>query len=231
VGIAGLGVGAGARGITGISNLFGAHAEPSRRPLPPPSLLPVPIPGRRPEEDEEDPLRKAAAAISKVAEVRPGLNWWQIPASAALGAGGVAGGWELMDAILNSRRRVEMDQELADVQTEYEDALRNQYEQALMKRGELDEIFEKHAGSDWLGDLWEMIKGGYATGLGLSAGAGALGGYRWAKSRNRNLKLDEALRRRKQLRAGRIEPLYAYPVPADYRPKQVTEEDTAEVTM
>ena len=74
-----------------------------------------------------------------------------------------------------------------------------------------------------------MIKGGYATGLGLSAGAGALGGYQWAKSRNRNRALEEALQKRRQSMAGQVEPLYAYPVPGAYRPGQVTEEDTEEV--
>ena len=186
---------------------------------PVPTRLPVPIPEIM--EDEEEPLRKTAALISKEAQLR-----WQIPASATLGIGGIAGGWKLMDALLNARRRVEMDQELADEKSEYEEALRDQYEAALTKRGALDDVFEKleKQGFDWT-NAWEAAIGTYLTALGATTTAGALGGYHWAKARGRKRKLEEALQRRKRLAAGQPAPLYAYPVPVRYPPRQQAQEE------
>jgi hypothetical protein len=232
VGLGGLGVGAGARGIVGLRNLFTGGRDMVQRSAPVPTLLPVPVP-QRPDE-EKAPLSRAAATITKEA-VRAGLNWWQIPASATLGAGGVAGGWELMDRILDSRRRAELDQELSDAQTEYEEALQARYEQALQKRGALDDVFEKLAGEeDTLSRLWRYLTdndpaqgamGLYATGLAATTGAGALGGYHWARSRGRRAQLEEALRRRKRMSAGQPEPLYAYPTSLPRTSKAQEEEE------
>lgn len=228
IGLGGLGLGAGARGLLGARDLlFGGRNRLGYAP-PVPARLPVPIP-EIVEDEEEEPLRKAAALVSKEAQTRAGINWWQVPASTALGMGGVAGGWKLMDAILDSRRRVEMDQELADAQSEYEEALRDQYEAALTKRGALDDVFEKFAalekqGFDWR-DLWPLALGTYATAVGATTTAGALGGYHWAKARGRKRRLEEALQRRKRLASGQPEPLYAYPVPVRYPPRQQAQKE------
>lgn len=223
IGLGGLGVGAGARSLLGVRDLLLGGRNRLGYAMPVPTRLPVPVPEIT-EDEEEEPLRKTAALISKEAQLR-----WQVPASAALGIGGVAGGWKLMDAILDSRRRAEIDQELADVQSEYEEALRDQYEAALTKRGALDDIFEKLAalekqGFNWP-DAWEAAIGTYLTALGATTTAGAVGGYHWAKARGRKRKLEEALQRRKRLASGQPEPLYAYPVPVHYPPRQQAQEE------
>lgn len=222
IGLGGLGVGAGARSLLGIRDLLLGNRNRLGYAMPVPTRLPVTIP-EIVEDEEEEPLRKAAALVSKEAQLR-----WQVPASAALGIGGIAGGWKLMDAILDSRRRAEMDQELADVRSEYEEALRDQYEAALTKRGALDDVFEKLAALEKQGgwpDAWDAAIGTYLTALGATTTAGALGGYRWAKARGRKRRLEEALRRRKRLAGGRPEPLYAYPVPVRYPPRQQAQEE------
>jgi len=236
VGLTGLGVGAGARALWEVPNLM--HPKPKNlieygAPLP--AALPVPVPKHLLKtDDEEHPLRKAAEVLSKEAQ-RAGLNWWQIPASAALGMGGVAGGWKVIDAMLDSRRRAELNQELQDAQRDYEDALRAQYEQALLKQGCLDGIFariqefEKRS-NQWgrvLRDIWEGLLGTYATAAGGSAVMGGIGGYHWARSRSRRRALEQAMktRRRQMLQSGSVPGLYAYPVSLPTHPSKAQRDE------
>jgi hypothetical protein len=215
----------------GIREMFSSQPSLLERGSQIPSRLPVAVPQLA--EEEEEPLRKVAALLNKTAQ-RAGINWWQVPAHAALGAGGVAGGWALMDKLLDSRRKAELDQELSDAQSEYEEALRQQYETALTKRGVLDEVFEKlamlckaggNSPSEWLRGLLEAVGGAYVTGLGVTGGAGALGGYHWAKSQSRRRKLEEAMRLRRAQMANRPEPLYAYPVGLSRLPETAQKEE------
>ena len=100
LGLAGVGTGAGLRGLIGLRNLFSQPpAVDSGSSLP--TSLPVYV-----EDDEEDALRKAGALLKQafenpltklVGDSRPGVNWWQIPVGIGMGAGGAYGGWKLID--------------------------------------------------------------------------------------------------------------------------------------
>lgn len=233
-GLGGLGLGASARGVMGLRDLFVAPpAGPPSTALSP-SLLPIPVPQYAGEDEEASPLRKAAATISKAAigGLRPDFNWWQMPVSAALGAGGIAGGWKLMDTILDSRRRVEVEQELTDAKEDYDAALQEQYVRALTKRGVLDEVFEKFAawGGDW-GQLLQVLLGTYATGVGAATVAGGFSGYNWARARAGRRRtspqspLLQAMQKRRRALALQPGPFYAYPVPTRYPVVQKAQEE------
>jgi len=115
-----------------------------------PTSVAVPVPGRDEEEEPKVASLSEAAGLLKEAvfgDAKPGINWWQPPAAVALGAGGAYGGWKLIDALMDWRRKKELHGEVSDAQQEYEDALQQQYTSALKTAedspyNELEDVFE-----------------------------------------------------------------------------------------
>lgn len=232
LGLAGLGVGAGARGMLGIRRLLWPEQHSLAPSSPVPSSLPIMLPRIEEEEEREgeEPLRKAAAAL-KAADpqwwqvpstmCKAALQAWQIPASAVLAGSGLAGGWTLMDKILDARRKSEQNRELEDAQQEYEDIIRRQYELSMKSADAqgLDAVFDSReqltkCGGDW----WEGIKGAYILALLASAGGGAYGGWQMARAGGNKQRMAQALQERKRHMSQQPQPIYAFPQEKSFPP-------------
>lgn len=144
VGAAGFGAGAAARAVSGFANL---GREPVDAPFisPGPSALPIAVPGKPGEEEEETPQAAANlkfaqpvatqpaapstydAAASVLAQFLPKDSFSRtargISGPVLAGAGGLAGGWALTDWVLDGQRKRQLDDELAAAKAEYSQAL------------------------------------------------------------------------------------------------------------
>jgi len=169
---------------------------------------------------------KAAAATDKsssfldfvkgrYAETTAGVPW-AMPAAVGAGAGGLYGGWKMMDYLLDKRRESRVDEELEEAKAEYEAALADTKEAADGSFGkDLDELYnnlnmygEKAAAS------WPEISGQAAGVYGTTAGLGALlmaiMGYKHGKKKQRKrvIRKAQTSRRREEYRK-RPDPLFA----------------------
>lgn len=224
--------------------------EEIRIPIPTPSM-------HSPMEDEEEkiasaePLRFLAGKLAgkqadlgkTVADLVPqqvydGLpsiansghpfnSWWGMPAAAATGAAGIAGGWTLMDQLLNARRKGQMQGDVEDARDDFRSALGEEYQAAMAAKNAAGE----DQGEDPLADAYHMLKtagslleqgeqqitdwsnalsGLYLTGaLGLGGAAG-VGTYNWAKNRSQQNMLRKAIAARARARQ-MPQPVYAVP--------------------
>jgi hypothetical protein len=105
----------GLRGLQGVLNLAGrTKAEDIHHP----GVTPVPIPISDDDEEKQ--------AFHKQADPEA-YKWWQhpeaLPGMMAAGLGGGYGGWKVMDALLDRRRKSESEDELAAAKREYQEAL------------------------------------------------------------------------------------------------------------
>lgn len=241
LGLAGLGTGATVRGLSGLRDLLqrgqGAAVTSSV-----PQTVPIPLPTRAvhprlthdtdyelPEDDREKVAQKDWASDwgpAFNANAGGGITWWQVPAGAALGAGGLYGGWKLMDALMAARRRSETSGELEDAQKEYQNALQEQYNVAMMAKDAADDSLslaldqladqlEKQGG--FLEDLLDTGRnaahgfgGAYSLAMLMSALGSGYAGHQWAKNRSSSKLLEKALRRRARERS-QPQPIYARP--------------------
>ncbi len=200
-GMAGLGIGAGARGLLGLRNMFTQKPPEVAITSSVPAEIPIGVP-MRPEEEEKPKqqfkLASLAAALAKQAEhwsdpitsqmpdistTNPKATAWGIPAIAAAGAGGTIGGWHLMNWLLDHQRHNSLDRQLDKAKEEYHGTIADQYRGALQKNGSaspfprLDELFdalqlEKQAGLPTMQDATDY--GNVGAGVALTA-LGALG--------------------------------------------------------
>ena len=224
------GVGAGMRGISGLSRMFSQGQQPV-----PSRTVDMPVMYPRDKEEDEEKVANNSDATSKI-----GLNYY-IP-SMLLGAPLAAyGGWSGVDAILDKQRLKKTDAELDEAKEEYQRALLGAY-----KRGSdagdplsvLDEVFDGHydkqAAGAGDGDL-EVPPGiienffrnyapnlpGTATGLAAAYAIPAgLGGYAVVdsimKKRSKQALLEKAMKERARRQAmQQPAEIYAIPTPRD----------------
>lgn len=163
---------------------------------------------------------------------------WAIPAGLAAGLGGLYGGWKLTDKILDARRKAELKGELDSAQTEYEQALMDEYKHQgktasdSTVAAELDKLYdqflilEKNAGlSDMASAAIDPTT--YTNAAGALGGAYGLYGltsgavtaalvYNHFKKRQESelLRRAQSARRRKMYES-QPSPLYAEPVQAE----------------
>jgi len=177
---------------------------------------------------------------AKIPVLGPGLNtleqsashankaWWNVPAAAAVGGGSLAAGWGLSDWLLDRNRKQEVDEELQQAKTLYQQALTqprtpektaavDKFAAVVDKLDRLFETVEKRANPEWYassmnplgagakmlgalggGDAANGAMGAYMTALGALTGGAGYAGYRWAKGRSQRALLDKALRARSQ---------------------------------
>jgi hypothetical protein len=205
------------RGGQGLFNLFarGGKKVPTRA-----GITPLSVSYRSPEDEEEkyayDP------PISNPPTTKGGLGWyWPL----LIGGGGLGayGGWKGVDALLDQRRKGEIDDEVADARREFEEALSSQY-----KRGSdsklgiaLDELHDKMQKMSEDASFIERVGGpnakGYMTGAySTYAIPSALLSYLFVKGmadkRSRRSVLDKAIQQR-ALKHQRARPSELYVVP------------------
>lgn len=125
VSLASLGVGAAGRGALGLYNLWRRNvSEPEETRAPEETSLPYPTRG----------VPKLAAWSLKDFfggdfASQPSQVPWMGSAMLLGGLGSMAAGWKGMDAVLDARRRKELDAEQADAEQEFRDAMLSQYPQ------------------------------------------------------------------------------------------------------
>lgn len=200
-------------------------------------------------QHQEDEMGGEPAISSKVAnslfDANPsgGVTWWQIPAGLTLGAGGLAGGWKGLDALMSSKHQGDVNSDLDEAKREYEQALQDQFlaspagsktaaDQPYEGLDELFDALEKRGGIELgyeMPNVGEMVSnavptgvkdfahgagGGYAAAALLSALGSGYAGYQWGKKRSKSKQISDALNRRARERMNPM-PLYATADPVE----------------
>ena len=159
----------------------------------------------------------------------PLMNDWGIPAMGAAVAGGAYGGHSLVDWLLRKQRESAGQQDLADAQDDYQQALAEQYRSAMMSKraGDdmgIDALADRYLprskqaapasipgrlGLPYVDDMYSKILSPdtWAAGNGIAnaiMAATALGAgkvtYDWAKGQNSDELMQKALKRRQLMR-------------------------------
>jgi hypothetical protein len=142
---------------------------------------------------------------------------WAVPAAVGAGAGGLYGGWKLMDYLLDKRRKDNLDEDLEEAKEEYESALSDVSKEAAdgSLSADLNQLYddlnlygEKAAASwpEWGG----RAAGAYGTAAGFGALLMALIGYKHGKKKQRRRVLERAqARKRREEYSRRPDPLFA----------------------
>lgn len=204
--LVGGGVGAGARGLVGLHNMFRKRPD-----VDPQSTIPETIPIVLPQQAQR------AKTANDVFGARPdgGLNYWEYPTGLAAGAGGLMGGWKLMDWLMDKRRKASMQGELDRAKQEYQQVLQDDVNAASVSKAAaadtLDAVYdrvqtlEKQGNS--LADLLHGSGGLYLASLLAAGGLSGLGVYHRVKSQQ---DAEDANRRRRLTRTS-PQPIMAVP--------------------
>ena len=233
----GLALGGAARGGMGIYNL-------ARRNKPQPApTSPMSIGIADEEEDLKYAMDKQANsrswAMGGSANKLSQIPWFP-PAAVASGLGGIYGGWNIFDKLMDDRRESEQEQELENAKMQFRQALSpsaagdkaaadNELGREL--DGLYDDVKQAMDDTDRLRGIGKEAEGwggplGEAAGLyGLYAllAGGMAGNYAYGRAKKRTGPhvLEEAMKRRKRQRAAtRPQPVYTTP----FAPKEPTEE-------
>ena len=149
------------------------------------------------------------------AETTKGVPW-AIPAAVGAGAGGLYGGWKLMDYVLDQRRKQNLDEELETAKAEYEAALSGADKEAAdgSLAADLDQLYDniseygEKAAASWP-ELGGQAAGVYGAGAGVGALVMALLGYKQGRKKQRRRILARAqARKRREEYQRRPDPLY-----------------------
>jgi len=211
----GAGVAGTARGGQGLWNLMTRSGNKLRSR---PGIAPLPVPYRPTFKDEEE--EKDAFDMPKPKPTQKGGLWWYMPAMLGAGAAGAAGGWKLIDKILDKRRRQEIDDEVDESREGFRSALTSQYKQGSASElgTALDELYAKmQKQASWFSpDTKGKALGAYAT----YAIPSALLGYMVVKGladKGSTAKILEKAQRRRALKQQKARPaeLYAVPTPIE----------------
>lgn len=196
--VVGAGVGAGSRGLLGLLQLAHRNSRKPEPTIPPPLAIDLPLA----EQEEEKVGGVSDFMRGDYAQSIAGIPW-AIPAHVAAGAGGLAGGWTLMDYLLDKRRKGELQSELDKAKGDYEVALSNGMKTAEegSLAADLDKLYdavEKRSSS--FADMAGQATGMYGLYAGTSGLAGALMAYQWGKKRQRKALIEKALKERRRKR-------------------------------
>lgn len=235
LGLAGLGlagVGAAARGVSALHGLYRRNIKKQKRPASAPVSMQIPIPAKTAG------LLGPGSFIQGDQAVTPAGIPWAIPAGLAAGLGGLYGGWKVADKLLDSRRKAELEGELESAQTEYEQALMDEYKHKGKTASdssvavELDRLYDQFCALEKTAGFSELASAAidpttYTNAAGALTGAygvGALGSgaitaalvYNHFKKRQESelLRRAQSARRRKMYES-QPSPLYAEPVSQD----------------
>lgn len=160
IGTAGAGIGAGARSLSAILNWFKARPSSDF-----PESLTIGVPVKVPRRKRGQQPDLTDAQVDDLTTKMGGVGFDQ-PATVAnpawaplvipAGVGGVAGGWKLMDYILDARRKQELSEDLEGSRDDYAKALVEQYGPLIKKNKEPETV--RMVRSKIAADLAELSK-------------------------------------------------------------------------
>jgi hypothetical protein len=224
---AGLGIGLGGLGRLwlGRNRVFGLPALPGVKPR---SEV-VPVYTHREEEEPEPPaqVKRADGWLDRASSLFPGGNPARLrdlpgflPGVTLASIGGVAGGYSLMDWLLDRKRKSDLEGELSEAQDRYRRSLMLQaapVAQAKTAAAALDDLARQYAAApEPVKQAFSLgeAKGLYATMALLSALAGGSMAYQFTKQRSPQRLLEEAVKQRARDRWARRPPdIVAEPTP------------------
>jgi hypothetical protein len=217
----GAGLGAAGRGAHGLYNLFRRNTtEPKNTGHGVEMPLPYTV------EDEEKTAASGDSYFGSPVTQKESL-WFYYPGMLLGGLAAGYGGWKGVDAVLDKRRKGEIEDELEGEKSKFRQALLKSYDkpystkaaadegEQLVKMGEdLDALFdtfqEKQA---TVGDMIGKGLGGYATYAIPTALLAGYAAYAAGKKRQRKAVIDKALKQRNRRRSmQQPAPLFATPV-------------------
>lgn len=180
--------------------------------------------GRHLQEMLKESIEKEAA----INIVSPGITkkrglWWYYPALLGAGAAGAAGGWKLIDNIMDARRRKEMDDEVAEAKGSFRDALTSQYKEGSDSElgCALDELYGKLQKQALTQGIKNMVgPNNRGTGLGMYASyaiPSSILGYLLVKGladKGSKAKRLEKAQKQRALTQQKLRPAELYAVPA-----------------
>lgn len=209
--LAGLGVGLAGRGAMGLASLLHRNMRPpvqsaTRRPVPLPMLY---------EDEKQAQLGGALQSFTRGQQATSlsGIPWF-MPAATAAGVGGLAGGWSLLDYLLDKRRKGDVDADLESAKQEYEQALAGGKQASSPLGVALDELCDTIEKQATAADTAGAVAGGYGTYALISALLAGTLAHQWgAKRQNRRLLERAQTLRRRERAAASPAPLVALPVP------------------
>ena len=198
--LAGLGAGAGLRGLFGLLNMRrDTQVEPETVGAP--------------ASEVEIPTHKMANVgkflSGDYARTVPGIPW-AIPAITSAGVVGSYAGWKGIDKLLDAKRRHDLERELEEAKGDYEAALAG-----TSKLGQdLDELCSVVEKSSAAADVAGKATGLYGVYAGTSGLLGAILAYNYAKKRQKRKLLEDAKsQRRRQQYARQPAVIYAKSTP------------------
>ena len=199
VGLGGLAVGGVSRGLLGLMRLGKRNlGTPVRNTNP--SFAQFGLPAEEEDKLAADGMGGLGGFLSGEQASTPSGVPWAMPAALGAGVGGLAGGWGLIDWLMDKQRGAEKDRELEQAKQMYEQALSGQVKGAsdnpvALKLDELCDELEKK-GFDF-GDASGKAVGAYGGLYALpSMVVAALAAHNYAKGKRKSTLLRKAMRRR-----------------------------------
>lgn len=121
--------GIGARGLLGLRYMFGRRRPDLSRAIGP-TVISIPTPVFKNPRDEVR-ARGLAKAANAPLSGRTGLPWY-LPGLTLAGVGGLAGGYRLMDVLMDKKRKADLEAEILAAKDDYHRALLDQYDPAMV---------------------------------------------------------------------------------------------------
>lgn len=220
--LTGAGVGMAGRGLLGVLQL-------TKRNLSPPQglggdIVPVDVPYPAAEEEEK------VAGVSNFFKGDYAKSPWGIPAMLPAtvigGTASIYGGWKLMDAVLDARRRAELNEDVDAAKSEFQQALLSEYDRPHKTPklasdqslgDDLDKLYRNVKAAGMLEDTLHgagIGTGLYGTAAGIAGIAAAVGAYQATRKRREQELLRKAHKIRLRQRWNtQPPPLVMQPVP------------------
>lgn len=213
--------------VTGISGLTKLMRRPEPPSIPPELEMELPVPQKRAADTAGVPIFGSDWWAGDHAKSLLDL-WWTMPAAVGAGAVGTLGTSALMEKLIKSKRKAQMDRELAGAKQEFDASMLGQYKKS--SADPLDKLFdraEKHGAltADTAQNPAEWAPLGVGAGItaaGLIGLLAAKGAYRISQGYTQEDLLNKALKNRAYLHSLRS------PEPVVFTPKPTPTEDDSQ---
>jgi hypothetical protein len=233
--------GIGLRGLLGLKYMFG-RSKPNLTRSMGPTVISIPTPVYTTRKDEQQAMKMAT---DKQALTRSAIPWY-LPGITMAGVGGLAGGYKLMDLLMDRKRKLDLQDEMTAAKGDYQQALLDQYNpSAIPAAGSIPEeplptktvnplpgqvklplkMAAHNPSLDTLADAYVKqampdwmgkMLGVYGAGASLLALGSGVATYRMMKDRSTNKLLEDAIKQRERDRWARRPP-EVYAIPTPVR--------------